>query len=186
MAGLLADYGMTAIKRKGASAPLMALMHKWDPDFWNVVYVLDWGCGFGADVAFMRKRGLQAIGFDPSPRFPEWNHQPVGKYDVVLLTYVLNTLPPSRRIKCLREAWDRLAGGGNMFVANRDPGDIRRTAKKERWGTLDDGYVTSSGTFQTPLDRAGMEKLFDDASVYPSQVVYASGHGWTETWISKE
>jgi ATP adenylyltransferase len=45
--------------------------------------VLDFGCGLGADVLFLRKNGFETIGYDPyyAPEIPE------GRFDTILSNY---------------------------------------------------------------------------------------------------
>ena len=50
--------------------------------------VLDFGCGTGIDVAFLRKQGLEVTGYDPhyAPEPPD------GRFDTILCHYVLNCI----------------------------------------------------------------------------------------------
>lgn len=64
--------------------------------------VLDFGCGYGADVDFLRDKGFDVTGYDPhhAPAYPE------GTFDTILCHYVLNVLFPKEQSRVL------YAGGG--------------------------------------------------------------------------
>lgn len=76
--------------------------------------ILDWGCGHGDDVVYLRN----AYGYDP-------HHQPNlptrgVKYNTVLCTYVLNTIPEYHdRCVILEEALEYLANRGWLYVSIR-------------------------------------------------------------------
>ncbi|MDA0242452.1 MAG: methyltransferase domain-containing protein [Chloroflexi bacterium] len=46
---------------------------------------LDFGCGLGTDVAFLRQQGVDVVGYDPhyAPTYP------AGQFDTILCHYVL-------------------------------------------------------------------------------------------------
>jgi ATP adenylyltransferase len=81
------SYG-SAIKRQGPSAPVKYLDRH---GLLAGAVVLDYGCGWGADVLWMNRVGLCAEGYDPDPA-KGYNRIPKRKYRVILCTYVLNTL----------------------------------------------------------------------------------------------
>jgi DNA phosphorothioation-associated putative methyltransferase len=83
----------TAISRKTISAPLKyliscGLINKSQT-------ILDYGCGRGFDVQWLKENGYNVVGFDPywNPNFNVLN----TKYDVILCTYVLNVVAPKIR-----------------------------------------------------------------------------------------
>lgn len=74
----------TAIRRNRLSLPCRWLLAH------NLINgrVLDYGCGYGDDVAGLRYYGYDCTGFDPYYHpFP-----PLGDFDTLLCTYVLNVL----------------------------------------------------------------------------------------------
>jgi hypothetical protein len=93
--------------------------------------IIDWGCGKGADVTY-----LQCQGYDPHYR-PE---RPLGAFDTVLCTYVLNTIPNYHdRCVIITEALAYLKRGGWIYVAIRPQHEIEKVGE---------GYRPNSGTWQ--------------------------------------
>lgn len=82
-------YGIkTAMRRKAPSAPA-----KWLQEAGLLRSpVLDYGCGYGRDVDYLRSCGLEAMGFDPWYR-PTDVHL-VKRFATVLVSYVFNVVPP--------------------------------------------------------------------------------------------
>jgi hypothetical protein len=106
----------TAIKRQGPSMPVRWLHERGalrGP-------VLDFGAGHGADARWLTQRGLRVTRYDPC-------HGPVrlpsGRYQTVLATYVLNTVPPAVQSKILDQIRSRLRPGGTAFLTVRS--DVR-------------------------------------------------------------
>lgn len=98
----------------------------------------DYGCGRGADIAQLKRRGFGAEGWDPA-------HRPRGRSpaDVVNLGYVVNVIEdPDERLGALQEAW-RLTREVLVVAA-------RLQADRRTWfgPTLGDGTLTRLGTFQ--------------------------------------
>ena len=103
--------GATAKERDGASFPLKHLLRG------GLIRgrVLDFGCGFGADVRALQRRGVDVTGYDPhhAPTPPD------GRFDTVLCFYVLNVLLPEEQDEALMDIAERLAPGGTAYVAVR-------------------------------------------------------------------
>ncbi len=79
--------------------------------------VLDFGCGFGTDVAFLRKKGMDVTGYDPhyAPDYPE------GRFDTILCHYVLNVLLPEAQSQVLMAVSELLKPDGvAYFTVRRD------------------------------------------------------------------
>jgi len=106
---MLANSHQTAIHRGGASAPCRWL----DKQDRLVGPVLDWGCGRGADVRYIRN----AYGYDPHYQ-PD---PPTGEtFNTVLCTYVLNVIPDYfSRADIIAEAVKYLERGGWLYVTIR-------------------------------------------------------------------
>ena len=82
--------------------------------------VLDFGCGFGADVDFLKAKGFDVTGYDPHYR-PEY---PVGRFDTILCHYVLNVLLPEVQSQVLMEVSELLKPEGAAYFTVRR--DLRR------------------------------------------------------------
>lgn len=77
--------------------------------------VLDFGCGLGQDVQFLRSQGIDATGYDPyyAPEIP------VGKFDTILCLYVLNVLLPEEQAHVLMAVSEFLKESGHAYFAVR-------------------------------------------------------------------
>jgi DNA phosphorothioation-associated putative methyltransferase len=127
----------TAIGRSDLSAPVRQALA--DGLFQGSPSVLDYGCGRGQDVARLRQLGHEAVGWDP--HFA--SDVPLGHYQLVFLTYVLNVIEePVERQEALRNAWRHCTGV--LAVSVRLTWDQRRV----RGSTMGDGTLTSRETFQ--------------------------------------
>lgn len=77
--------------------------------------VLDFGCGTGVDVDFLRKKGFETVGYDPhyAPEIPK------GKFDTILCNYVLNVLLPEEQVQVLMAVAELLNPIGKAYYAVR-------------------------------------------------------------------
>lgn len=82
--------------------------------------VLDFGCGTGTDVSFLRARGIDAIGFDPH-YYPS---EPTGRYDTIICHYVVNVLLPEEQSHVLMAVSELLEPHGSAYFSVRR--DIKR------------------------------------------------------------
>lgn len=82
--------------------------------------VLDFGCGLGVDVDFLKRQGLNVLGYDPFYR-PEY---PNGKFDCILCNYVLNVLLAEEQAHVLMAVSELLKPRGKAYFA------VRRDIKK--------------------------------------------------------
>jgi len=147
---LAANSHQTAIHRQGASAPCRWL----DKQERLLGPVLDWGCGYGQDVEYIRN----AFGYDPyhQPKLP-----PDGElYNTVLCIYVVNTIPEYYdRCRIIGNAYDYLADYGWLYVAIRcDHANLNGWTKKDTW----QGYVGQQllvGEF-TLLHKTGHMEIY--------------------------
>ena len=147
---------LTAIKRKGLSAPMNSiyrsgLLH-------SGTSLLDYGCGRGGDVEYLESF-MGAVGYDPHPKFGKtcirrnW-------FDIVTMIYVINVIPdPQERANALAKAWSYVTAGGYMYVAARSQGEIAMLARRHSWKSHNDGWLTSRGTFQRGFSNQEMHDL---------------------------
>ena len=146
----------TAIHRKRESKPMRDL---WDGGYVRKgMRVLDDGCGYGADVRFLRGKGCKVEGIDPHDACG-FTHCPAGLFDMVTSIYVLNTLPLGERWRVIEHGWNRLKRGGVLFLAVRTNKEIEALAKKHGWRKHEDGYITSRGTFQRGFNTVQLMHL---------------------------
>ena len=104
----------TAITRKGPSAPLKYIEGSLRPN----TLILDYGCGRGADVSYLRKKGYCVDGYDPYYS----NIDLSGKdsyYDVVLCNYVFNVLDKSEENTLMQNIMSKLKSGGKAYISVR-------------------------------------------------------------------
>lgn len=144
---MLANSHLTAIARRGASAPCRFLERTGRIEG----RTLDWGCGRGADVKHLRETHDNFVAcFDPhyQPEAPN----PAARFDTILCTYVLNTIPnPHDRCVVVSEMLKYLERGGWMYITIRS----NRRSNLNGW--------TSKGTWQgyvgEQLELGGFTKI---------------------------
>ena len=107
------SYG-TAIKRSGPSAPLKAVESELNKD----TLILDYGCGRGADVDYLKINGYNICGYDPH-WMPVDLSSKAELFDVILCTYVLNVLPKSHEDGIILDIKSHLSESGKAFVSVR-------------------------------------------------------------------
>jgi len=119
----------TAIRRNKASAPLsrlhgLGLLRG---------RILDYGCGHGGDVRYMKLHDMDVCGYDPywSPDLP------IGSYDTITCTYVLNVVDVEEEKAVIERTRQLLSPGGKVFFS------VRRDLKGFRNPYI--GCVTSRG-----------------------------------------
>lgn len=102
---------LTVKERSQASFPVRYLLQS------NLINgrVLDFGCGLGTDVEYLRNQGFEVTGYDPY-YFPEI---PQGKFDTVLCLYVLNVLLPEEQAHVLMAVSELLQPDGRAYFAVR-------------------------------------------------------------------
>lgn len=142
----------TAIRRAGLSRPLrLAVDAGLLPDD---ARVMDYGCGHGDDVRYLRDSGYEVSGWDPVHR-PDGAREPA---DIVNLGYVINVIEdPEEREEALRSAWKLAA---NLLIVSArlsvEPGPVHQKS-------YSDGVLTSKGTFQKFFEQAELRDWIDSA-----------------------
>ncbi|MCA9982497.1 MAG: methyltransferase domain-containing protein, partial [Anaerolineales bacterium] len=76
---------------------------------------LDFGCGLGADVAFLAAQGVDITGYDPhyAPTYP------TEQFDTIMCHYVLNVLLPEEQAYVLMAISELLKPSGRAFFTVR-------------------------------------------------------------------
>ena len=154
----------TAISRKTISAPLQYLLER--KYFLDKKYhrALDYGCGKGKDVSWLREFGYSICGWDPF-WFPDNKPGPEEDFDVVLVSYVLNVIPfEKERLEVLQDAWSYVAIGGFLLLSTRTDKEIKTAAKKSKWEKFGDGFISSESkmTFQKGFTGDELEELIKE------------------------
>jgi len=149
----------TAISRPTGSRPLKdALKRGWITPSDRV---LDFGCGRGGDVQWLRAQGFHCEGFDPHPGFG-WDSSPSGSFDLVAVVYVVNVLDSVEdRVAALQQAWASVRPGGWIFLVARADHEIERLARAKGWPSWSDGYWSNQtrGMFQCGHSVSDLQDL---------------------------
>ncbi len=87
--------------------------------------ILDFGCGLGKDVEFLKEKGFDIQGYDPyyAPEYP------TEKFDTIICHYVLNVLFPKEQTYVLMSVSELLKPTGKAYFT------VRRDLKKEGFRT---------------------------------------------------
>jgi diadenosine tetraphosphate (Ap4A) HIT family hydrolase len=77
--------------------------------------VLDFGCGYGTDVNYLKEMGIDIIGYDKyhKPDYPETT------FDTIICLYVLNVLFPEEQSEVLMQISTLLKPNGKAYIAVR-------------------------------------------------------------------
>lgn len=112
---MLANSQKTAIVRTKASTPC-----RWLCKQGRLTYnVLDWGCGRGADAAWLKTMGYNCKQYDPF-YFPDLDCLEYASFPTILCTYVLNTIPDYfARAQIVDDMLPYLTFGGNIYISIR-------------------------------------------------------------------
>jgi len=143
--------GRTAIARQKPSLPLRWLINHNYIKFMFRQSILDYGCGRGRDVDYLGSIGAHAVGFDPNQTdFNVLND--TAHYDVVLCTYVLNTVSPEVQ----REITWELTRIASESI---NPTDIYVTVRRDipKEGTRTQRWVELSGVWRSIRRTSGYE-----------------------------
>ena len=134
------NSGRTAMRRKKASRPLRAALKL------NAIQgkVLDYGCGRGKDIEELQALGFKVAGYDPHFQ----SRKPRGRFQTVLMTYVVNVLESSERNAAIQDAWKHVKKGGRLIIASRTKREIEREAVENGWVPYAYGFITGKGTYQ--------------------------------------
>tara|TARA_B100000315_G_scaffold183244_1_gene172151 strand:- start:7178 stop:8548 length:1371 start_codon:yes stop_codon:yes gene_type:complete len=116
--------------------------------------LLDFGCGKGDDVRFLKKFGVKCVGWDPF-YFPDIKTKPS---DVVNLGFVINVIEdPSERIEAINKAWG--------FTRKVLIVSARHSLEKKDEGLVQfkDGYLNGKRTFQKYYSQHELKSWIDES-----------------------
>ena len=112
--------------------------------------ILDFGCGTGVDVAFLKEENFDITGYDPYYA----SDYPTGKFDTIICNYVLNVLLPEEQAHVLMAVSELLKSTGRAYFT------VRRD-------------ITQSG-FRTHTKNGG--KVYQCNVMLPYKSIIASEH----------
>ena len=102
---------LTAISRTKLSAPTRYMLEN---DLLSGL-ILDYGCGKGFDVNYLREIGFKIEGYDPY-YFPDY---PKYKYNTIICNYVLNVIEKEKEDLVLGNIKELLETGGTAYITVR-------------------------------------------------------------------
>jgi len=153
----------TALNRDKISRPIRLALES------NLIQdkstILDFGCGKGHDVFFLKDKGFKCVGWDPfySPDTKRKNS------DIVNLGYVINVIEEyEERIEVLKKAW---AYTKKVLIVS-----ARHNLEKKDEGLISfkDGFLTRRKTFQKYYQQNEL-KTWIDESLNESSLAAAPG-----------
>jgi DNA phosphorothioation-associated putative methyltransferase len=153
----------TALNRNQVSRPVRLTLES------NLIQnnstILDFGCGKGDDVRYLKKNGYKCIGWDPYYS-PETKRKPS---DIVNLGYVINVIEDHKeRVEVLQKAWTYakkiLIVSARHNLEQKDEGLI----------VFQDGFLTRRKTFQKYYQQNEL-KTWIDESLNESSLAAAPG-----------
>ena len=146
----------TAIRRRRESQIARELNTQGVLKLLGVGSILDFGCGYGADVAYYRGLGINADGYDSQETFG--HARPMNRqYDLVTVIFVVNVLPTSEeRLAAIREACEFVKPSGHLMIAARSESTIARAALAGKWKSFRDGFIShpEKRTFQKGISAS--------------------------------
>lgn len=133
---------LTAIHRKTPSLPVRLALK----ECLVKSVILDYGCGTGRDVRFLRYKGYKTTGWDPFYSAQKiLSHE---KYLSIFCTYVLNVVFRTNRLTILKDIRYLLASSGTAIISVRSAKEIEEKAMMQKWRRYKDGWLTKRNTFQ--------------------------------------
>lgn len=131
--------------------------------------VFDFGCGQGDDVRWLRRRGIDAIGFDPWPAYGK-NHWPEGQFDALIIQQVLEYIPFAKeRVNALKQALAYLKPGGLVYYSGSSFGTMTARSEKRELESFSDGWFTNPArrVFQHGFTSAEVADINRECEIEP-------------------
>ena len=147
--------GNTAIARQKMSRPMKKM---YESRKFDKKTVLDYGCGKGFDVEYLKLQGIDIKGYEPFAS-DKYLQMPEGKFDIITSNYVLNVIEnPTERKKLVEEM--KKLGNTVVITVRADKKSIKNT-----WVTFSDGFLTPKGTFQKIYDEKTLKEEFGNVEI---------------------
>lgn len=123
--------------------------------------ILDYGCGHGFDLNFLKDNGYQVTGYDKyiakcsNPNYNQYS------YTKIYCFYVLNTIADKEeRLHVLKDLLSVLKQDGSIYLAVRSIEELN-SMKNKKYTTYNDGIVTSRNTFQKYFTKEDVSNLLN-------------------------
>jgi hypothetical protein len=112
--------------------------------------IFDWGCGKERDTNFLKENGLNVISYDKFLKpFPNPNDVDFTEINSIICNYVINVIEnPTERLELIEDIFSKAINGSTVLISARSKSEIEEFAKKSKWRKYEDGYLTSTKTFQ--------------------------------------
>lgn len=151
---------LTAINRKKESLPLRYILKN------NLIpedaVILDYGCGYGFDMYFLKKQNFNICGYDKYIKPFTKTEMKENSFDTIISTYMFNVIPSiNERKEALINMDKLLKESGSIFITVRNKKEFKRN-KSSSHIEYKDGVTTKKGTFQKYYDAQEMTDFITD------------------------
>lgn len=148
---------LTAIHRNSPSYPLKKIIKTLNKSD----FILDYGCGHGFDLQFLKEEGFNAKGYDKYIKKYSDLKDNDYDFDVINCFYVLNVISDNEeRINVLKRIKELVKKDGIIYIAVRSIYEFKR--HKKEYEKYSDGIITSRKTFQKYFEKEEIIDLIKD------------------------
>lgn len=163
---------------KPAEVVIRATKESW---FQKVKTVIEYGSGCLRNASFLQSLGFNVAVFEAPKVRSKYEEEykkflaaggqilsqrrNLSKFDVVVITFVLETVCPEfERRKLLKEARDAIRIGGHLVLSVRAAKDVKTSRAAGVYCPIGGGYITPLKTFIKPYDLLSLTKLLRRAN----------------------
>lgn len=160
----------TAMSRKEPSLPVRFFYNAYTNYSLSLpldIKVLDYGTGYGTDYMYLKDEGIDVWAYDFN--FKPFDERPDQKFDVVLCTYVLNTLPKHLRAEVIADTAGFVKESGLVIFSVRSITEMASVSKE--WEIFQDGFLTKAETFQRFYSHGELAQELLDSNYYRNTMV---------------
>lgn len=148
---------LTAINRTSISSPLKKILDA--NEITNTDLILDYGCGHGFDLNFLKEKSYNITGYDKYIHKHSDLKYKEYLYDKIICFYVLNTIAEKEeRLSVIEHLLSLLKQNGSIYIAVRSIEELN-SMKNKKHITYNDGLVTSRKTFQKYFSKEDVANL---------------------------